>query len=252
MTEIISIVSGKGGVGKTTLTSNLADGLSKENKSVLVVDANISGANLGIHMNMLDPGIDLNSVLAGKSELTDAVYRHANGFHVLPAALNVAGENMRGFKSIISSLVGNYDFILIDTAAGADSEVKEAISASDSVLIVTNPDIPSVSNAALVKRLASNLGKPIKGIILNMSRGEYLELSDVEISKFLGENIISKIPYHKDVKQSIVLGKSVLDYNRNSPPSVEISSLSRKLCGVEDKKDNFFMALVSRIPGLNR
>lgn len=252
MTEVISVISGKGGVGKTTLTANLADALTKQHKSVLVIDANISGANLGLHMNILNPEADLNSVLSGKSEIANAIYSHTSGFHVIPASLNMVGENMRGFKDVISGLVGHFDFILIDTAAGADNEVKEAIAASDSVLIVTNPEIPAVSNAALVKRLATNLGKPVKGIVINMSRGEYLELSDANITKFLGENIISKIPYHKDIKQSIVLGKSVLDYKSASPPSVEIASLSRKLCGVEERKNNIFSALASKIPGLNR
>lgn len=253
MTEVISVVSGKGGVGKTTITANLANALTREQKTVLVIDANISCANLGIHLNMLNPEADINSVLSGKKEFHEALYSHPNGFHVMPAALNYTESSLKGFRDLITNVIGHFDFIFIDTAAGADNEVKDAIDVSDSVMIVTNPDLPSISNAALVKRLATNLGKPVKGIVINMVRNEHLELSDTEISEFLGGDIISKIPYHKDIKQSIVLGKSVLDYNPNSPPSRAILSLSRNLCGIEDTtSDSFLKTIISKIPGLNR
>jgi len=252
MTEVISVISGKGGVGKTTVTANLADSISKQGKSVLVIDANISGANMGIHLNMLESQADLNSVLSGKDTFDNAIYMHPCGFHVLPASINVAGSSMRGFSGVISNLIGHFDFILIDTAAGADDEVKEAINASDSVLIVTNPDIPSVSNAALVKRLATNLGKPTKGIVLNMTRGEYLELTDKQISEFMDSKVISKIPFHKNVKQSTVFGKSVIDYSPRCPSSIAISQLAVKLCGTETETSSFLKTFVSKIPGLNR
>ena len=252
MTEVISVISGKGGVGKTTVTANLADGLTKKGKSVLVIDANISGANMGIHVNMLESQADLNSVLAGVDPLENAVYMHPQGFHFLPASINTAGPSMRGFSGIISNLVGHYDYILVDTAAGTDDEVKESIKASDSVLIVTNPDIPSVSNAALVKRLATNLGKPTKGIVMNMTRGEYLELTDKQVSEFMDSEVISKIPFHKNIKQSTVFGKSVLEYSPRCPPSVAISQLAGKICGDESEKSNFLSVLTSKIPALNR
>ncbi|NOQ55711.1 MAG: P-loop NTPase [Nanohaloarchaea archaeon] len=252
MAEVISIISGKGGVGKTTLTANLADALSKKGKSTLVIDANISGANMGIHLNMLESGADLNSVLSGKDTYDKAIYAHPYGFHVMPSSINVAGPSMHGFSAVISNLVGHYDYILVDTAAGTDDEVKEAVKASDSVLIVTNPDIPAVSNAALVKRLTANLGKPIKGVVLNMARGEYLELTDKQVSEFMDADVISKIPFHKNVKQSTVFGKSVIDYSPRCPPSIAISSLAGRLCGEEPKNSNFLSSLASKIPGLNR
>ncbi|MCK5452598.1 MAG: AAA family ATPase, partial [Candidatus Aenigmarchaeota archaeon] len=89
MTEIISVVSGKGGVGKTTLVSNLAVALTKLGGKVLVIDGNVSGANLGIHLGVPSVyPVSLNDVLHKDAFITQAIYRHASGFNIIPASLN--------------------------------------------------------------------------------------------------------------------------------------------------------------------
>ena len=78
MTEIISIISGKGGVGKTTLVSNLAVSLTKTNAKVLVIDGNVTGANLGIHLGVPSVyPVSLNDVLNKNAFITQAIYRHS-------------------------------------------------------------------------------------------------------------------------------------------------------------------------------
>src|SRR4030042_2598470 len=89
MTRIITIASGKGGVGKTTLVSNLAAALAGFKKSVIAVDGNLTTANLGIHLGIPLYPVTLQDVLNGKARLKDALYYHDSGFRVLPADVSI-------------------------------------------------------------------------------------------------------------------------------------------------------------------
>ena len=126
MTQIISIISGKGGVGKTTFTANMGVALSKLGKSVLMIDGNVSGANLGIYVGVHDYNNTLNDVLEGKIDFYDAVSNvswnkdSSNYFHLMPASLMLDSANLSRLSELLSALVGHYDYILIDGAAGCD------------------------------------------------------------------------------------------------------------------------------------
>ena len=91
MTRILSVVSGKGGVGKTTLVSNISASLVKAGKNVLVIDGNVTGSNLHIHLGIeaTDNMITLNDVLEDKAFITQAIYRHPLGFSIIPASLSL-------------------------------------------------------------------------------------------------------------------------------------------------------------------
>jgi septum site-determining protein MinD len=237
MTQIISFVSGKGGVGKTTLVSNLGAALTQLGKQVLVIDGNLSGANLGIHLGLSNfYPFSLNDVLKGNVSLTHAIYRHYLGFDVIPASMVDIEVNPRRMKYVLSDVVGKKDFILIDSAAGIDNEVRSAIEASDKVIIVTNPEMPAIVDALRVKALAEKHKREILGIVVNKVRKEKFELTDREIEEILGLHVISKIPNHKMVRESIAIKNPVFSYSPHSPVSGEISRLSHMLAGEEPPK----------------
>ena len=89
MTKIITITSGKGGVGKTTTAINLAAALNSFGKEVILVDANLSTPNVGLHFGAPIVPITLNHVLNGKAEIADAIYEHASGTKIMPSSLSV-------------------------------------------------------------------------------------------------------------------------------------------------------------------
>jgi len=82
MTRIIGVVSGKGGVGKTTLVSNLGASLAKEGYNVAIVDANLTGANLGLHYGLISYPISVHDVMKKNASLSDAVYKHPSGVDI--------------------------------------------------------------------------------------------------------------------------------------------------------------------------
>ncbi len=237
MTQIISFVSGKGGVGKTTLVSNLGAALAQLGKQVLVIDGNLSGANLGIHLGLSNfYPFSLNDVLKGNVSLTHAIYRHYLGFDVIPASMVDIEVNPRRMKYVLSDVVGKKDFILIDSAAGIDNEVRAAIEASDKVIIVTNPELPAIVDALRVKALAEKHKREILGVVINKVRKEKFELTDREIEEILGLNVIGKIPHHKKVRESIAIKNPVFSYSPYSPVSAEVRRLSHVIAGEEPPK----------------
>ena len=90
MTRIITVASGKGGVGKTTLVSNLATALANFKKSVIAVDGNLTTPNLGLHLGIPLYPVTLQDVLNGHSSLNEALYYHPAGFTVLAGLVGVA------------------------------------------------------------------------------------------------------------------------------------------------------------------
>ncbi len=104
MKKLIVITSGKGGVGKTVTAINLAAAINYFGGDALVVDANLSTPNIGVHLNSPEVPINFNHVLLGKADLFEAVYEHESGFKVLPSSLSlkelkkIKPENMKKFK----------------------------------------------------------------------------------------------------------------------------------------------------------
>src|SRR4030042_955156 len=144
MTRVITIGSGKGGVGKTTLVSTLAAALAGFKKSVIAVDGNLTTANLGIHLGIPLYPVTLQDVLNGKAKLNDALYYHPAGFTVLPADISLRKLRLADSRELVDvfyKLVGSCDFILVDSAAGLGKEALSALEAADETIIVTNPEL---------------------------------------------------------------------------------------------------------------
>ena len=89
MSKIITITSGKGGVGKTTSAINLGAALNSLGKEVIILDANLTTPNVGLHLGAPLVPINLNHVLSGKASVVDAVYEHESGTKVVPSSLSV-------------------------------------------------------------------------------------------------------------------------------------------------------------------
>ncbi|HDD45906.1 MAG TPA: septum site-determining protein MinD [Candidatus Aenigmarchaeota archaeon] len=234
MTKVIAVLSGKGGVGKTTLVANLGVALADMGKNVLLIDGNLSGANLGLHLDILPfYPFSLNNVLKGDIPVEKGIYRHYSGVEVMPASLLDHYIEPERLKHVVNSLLGKKDFIIIDGAAGMDREVRTAIAICDTTLIVTNPELTALTDAVRLKKMVYESGKDIMGVVINRVAGEKFELNKEYIEDFLGVPVLAIIPEHKKIKEAIAAKTPVFIHAPYSRPSYEIKKLSYLLAEEE-------------------
>lgn len=158
--EIVSITSGKGGVGKTTVTCNLAAALEKAGQRVVVFDADLQLANLDIALG-INPPFNLQHVVAGEKSLQEIIaegpggIRAITGASAVPSLMHAGPKRMGTFLSQLAKLQSNTDILLFDTSAGLDNKVVTFLKLSQEVIVVVTPDPTSVTDAyATIKTLA--------------------------------------------------------------------------------------------------
>ncbi len=238
MGEIFAIVSGKGGVGKTTFTGNLGIAFSEMGYSVLLIDADLAMANLSLLMGLKTPPITIHDVLLGSVPATDAIYDCAKGVKIIPAGLSISfytRADVERLVAITKDLQKKFDFILIDSPAGIEKNVIAAMSASSQILLITEPTVPSVADAFKAKIVAQRLNQRVLGVIINKHSGIKGEISEQEIMKMLELPCYGKIPYSDDIRESFLLKKikPLLAHNPSSPAANSFRSIARKLSGKE-------------------
>lgn len=233
MTRVVSVVSGKGGVGKTTMTANIGVSLAKQGEDVLIIDGNFSGANVSQHFGTSFQEVTLNDVLRGDAYITQAVARHPEGVEILPASILEFNSDAEKLKHSIVEFLGDKDYVFIDAAAGIGDEVEAAVEASDEVLLVSEPELPSLTNCLGAKKLADELDRDVIGLVLNSVRGENAEVSDDDIMDLLETEIIGKVPDHPHVRESIALREPVVTHKPNSRASFAIDEVAHRVAGRE-------------------
>ncbi len=170
---VLAVTSGKGGVGKTFVSANLAAALAKRGHRVLVLDADLGLANLDVVLNLF-PKITLHDVFTGKAKLEDAILQAPGGFSVLLAGSGLVEysrltpEVRDELQRVIETLMPRYDYVLLDTGAGISDVVLYAVSLADDVLVVATPEPTSMTDAyATIKVLATQQRRRLLRLIVN-------------------------------------------------------------------------------------
>ena len=236
MSRIIAVSSGKGGVGKTTLVSNLSAALASYGKSVIALDANLANSNLALHLGMHLYPKTLHDVLDGNANLRDVIYEHKAGFKVIPA--DISFRKMKNVKShefvdLFYKLLDNHDFIIIDSPAGLGIDSVAAIEAADEVITITNPELPAITDALKLTMVADKHSTHNLGVVVNRIKNESHEVPIDHIEKMLNLPIIGKIPEDREIRKSIALKEPLTYYNPKSPAAQHIKAIAAALVGEE-------------------
>ncbi|MEK6974079.1 MAG: P-loop NTPase [Nanoarchaeota archaeon] len=246
MTEKIAILSGKGGVGKTFTALNLAAALSYFNKDVILVDANITTPNVGVHLGAPNVPITLHDVLKGKSHITEAVYSHKSGIKVVPGSIaykSLNGIKLSNLKKSLYALEGLTDFIIVDGAPGLTSENIAILESVNQVFLVTNPELPALTDALKTTKMIESYGKRVRGIILTKT-GKNNDVSAENIETLLGRKIIAIIPEDNKARESLVRKGILVDLFPKNKIAISYKKLAADLLNheynEEPEKEDFF------------
>ncbi len=199
-TRVVAVTSGKGGVGKTNVTTNLALALARRRQRVLVLDADLGLANVDIAMGLL-PRYNLAHVLRGELELEDVITIGPLGVHLIASGSGIRelanlsdGARTRLLESL-GSLKSEYDWLLIDTSAGLGKNVVGFVMAADEVLVVTTPEPTALADAySMIKVIFQERPAARVRLVMNMVRDEVeaREVADkitVLAHRFLGASV---------------------------------------------------------------
>ena len=236
MTRVITVASGKGGVGKTTITANLGVALSTYGERVVVLDADIAMANLELILGMEGKSVTLHDVLAGNASIEDAVYEGPKGVRVVPAGISLEGlRNVKldRLEDALAYLIEDTDILLIDAPAGLEKDAVAALAAADELLLVTTPEVPSISDALKTKIVASKLDINIIGVVINREQYDKTFLSVEEVETILEVPVIAVIPDDPEVSRAAAFGEPIVIKNPKSPASNALMKLAADLIGEE-------------------
>ena len=239
--KTVGIISLKGGVGKTTAVANLGASLAKDfHKKVLVIDANFSAPNLALHLGLVNPELTLHDVLLDRVQAHQAIYEHAEGFHLMPAAYLSKKVNPFKLKNKIEHLKSIYDIILIDSSPNLNDEILATMIASDELLVVSSPDYPTLSTTLRAIKLAKERKTPITGLILNKVYNKGFELSIHDIEEAAGVPVLSVIPHDIRVPESVAHTNPVALHKPLADSSIEFTKLAGSIVGESYRDPRFF------------
>ena len=238
---VITITSGKGGVGKTTATANLGVALALLGKRVVVVDSDIGLRNLDVVMGLENRIVyDIVDVTEGHCRLRQALIRdkRVSELYLLPAAQTrdktaVSPEDM---VRLCDQLRDDFNFVLIDSPAGIERGFRNAIAPADEVLIVTTPEVAAVRDADRIIGLVEAEEKGPASLIINRVNPEMVRygnmLNTADVIEILAIDLIGVVPEDKAIIVSINRGVPlVLDHK--APAGVAFRNIAQRLLGEE-------------------
>jgi septum site-determining protein MinD len=239
--KILTITSGKGGVGKTTATANLSVALAARGQRVVAIDADIGLRNLDMVMGLENRIVyDLVDVVEGRCRLRQAMVRdkRLSDLCLIPAAQTrdktaVQPEQM---VEVCEMLRPSFDFILIDSPAGIEQGFRNAIAPADEALVVTTPEVSAVRDADRIIGLIEAAEKDPPKLIINRLRPEMVRRQDMlgidDVLDVLAIDLLGIVPEDEHVIVSTNRGQP-LALNGHTPAGQAFGNIAARMLGEE-------------------
>jgi len=234
--RVITITSGKGGVGKTTTTANLGTALAMQGKKVAVVDSDIGLRNLDAVLGLENRIVyDLVDVVEGQCHLRQALIKDKRlpELYLLPAAQtrDKNAINSVQMEQLCQQLRQDFDYVLIDSPAGIEQGFRNAIIGADEIIIVANPEMASVRDADRIIGLVEAAGKPEPRLILNRLRAEMVKRGDMmdveDVLEVLGIDLVGIVPEDEMIIVAINKGQPIVYEKRSRAGSAYLNAAQR-------------------------
>ena len=252
MAKIITVTSGKGGVGKTNISVNLAVHLAQQGYRTCLFDADLGLANINILLGIY-PEHNLEDVIDGTKELADIIVHEKNGIDIIPGSSGVAkmeALTAQQLTSLAASFgkLDEYDYLIFDTSAGISKSVIAFCMNASEVLLVITPEPTSLTDAyALMKVLSLNGFKQTARVIVNQSKNPktsqiaYTKLKDT-VLKFLGIQLVSLGTIVSDARviEAVAAQKPFITLYPNTQAAKGLKSVTANLLDKAGASDRGF------------
>lgn len=239
--RVIVLTSGKGGVGKTTTTANLAVALARSGHKVVAIDADIGLRNLDVVLGLENRIVyNIVDVVEGACRLRQALVKdkRVENLYLLPAAQTRTKDAVTPDQMVelCDQLRKEFDFVLLDSPAGIESGFRNAAIGADEALVVTTPEMSAVRDADRIIGMLESMGKSPIRLIVNRLRprmvreGNMLDVEDV--LDILAVDLLGVVPDDDSVVTSTNRGEP-LTLNSVSPAASSLNNIARRLLGEE-------------------
>lgn len=263
---VFAVISGKGGVGKTTSTANLGIGIAEQGKKVVVVDFDLGQRNLDMILGLENRVIyDMVHVMDEEAGLKQALIKskHADNLFFLAASQtkDKTALEKEKVKKLVETLREDFDFVILDAPAGIESGFEHTIMYADAAIVVVNPEVSSIRDADKAIGIVDSKCERVKEnksvqkyLIINrinptmVNSGEMLESND--ILDILSIDLVGKIPEDQGIVEASNTGRPVI-LDEKSPAGAAYQRISSRLCGVEvpfeDIENDIQLTLMEKI-----
>ncbi len=230
------MTSGKGGVGKTTVTANLGIELAKMEKKVLLIDGDLASGNLALHFGLERTTPALHDILSGKvKKIEKAVQKLPKGVDILPAGYSLQGflrSNMDLLPHVITKISEDYDIVLVDSPPGVSKNTLTPLKAADGSILITTPELPSIATTVKMKAVIDLLEGALVGVIINrLRKPSFLRRGGMKLDEIRAKievEILGVIPEDENVPRAIQAKKPVVLHKPRAPASKAFRELAKK------------------------
>ena len=239
MGELIAVLSGKGGTGKTSVCAAVASALALDGKRVLCVDCDVGLRNLDISLGMSDSGaLSFLDVCSGDYALSMAGHHPLiPDLHFLTAPMHCRADTIDpvAFNKFVRQARQEYDFVFLDAPAGVDAGFRLAASSADRCILVTGPGPAAVRDAARVGELLELMGKTNVRLVVNRVSARMVNAMETTIDDVMdttGLPLLGIIPEDRNMTLSAAFSRPLLIYNRRCGASEACMRIAKRLQGI--------------------
>ncbi len=237
MTRVIGIVSGKGGVGKTTFSINLGIALRNLGRKVVVIDCNVSTPHLAYYLGKENYSVTLNDIFREEVDVKFAPL-DCGGVMFIPASedlKDVINIDILSLRTHITKLCKGeeFDYVILDSAPGLGREALSVLQTCDEIIFITKPTIPTLTDITRVAEVASKMGHSNFHVVLNMVRNKNYELRALQAKNLFKTRILGTIPFDEIVMDSTALGIPIMWHKPDSKVSVSYLNIAANLAGIK-------------------
>ena len=221
MGEVIAVLSGKGGTGKTSLCAGISTALAQLGKKVLCIDCDIGLRNLDISLGMSDSGaISFVDVCNGNYTLSQAALHPAYptlSFLTAPVNLQAEDVEKQAFSDLLRQARKDFDFVLLDAATGLGAGFQLCADVADRVILTTTPEPSAIRDTARTGQALELMGKNDVRILVNRVCKKTLDLAKKTVDDVMDETglpLLGVVPEDENVSLAAILEKPLLSYSR--------------------------------------